>query len=73
LSSYQRKYSGERYPREEEQQRSIRTDRYRYAPQEAVTQKHYLRQHPQGGPPGQQKKRDDRGAGNRDERGQGHR
>jgi hypothetical protein len=61
LPSYQRKYSGKNYPRELEQQRSIRTERYRYEPREAVTQKHYQREHPQGGAPGQQKKRDERG------------
>jgi len=71
LPSYQRKYSGERYPREQEQQRNIRTERYRYEPREAVTQKHYQRQHPQGSAPGQQKKRDDRGEGKRDDHGQG--
>jgi hypothetical protein len=56
LPSYQKKYSGERYPQEWNQQREIRSERYRYEPREPVTQKHYQMQHPQGGPPGQQKK-----------------
>lgn len=63
--SYQKKYSGERYPREAEKQRSIRTERYRYEPREAVTQKYYQKQHPQGGAPGQQKKSEERGQGHR--------
>lgn len=41
LPSYQKKYSGDRYPREHEQQREIRSERYRYEPREAVTKKHY--------------------------------
>ena len=49
LPSYQRKYSGERYPQELEKQREIRTERYRYQPREAVTQKHYERQGKQTG------------------------
>ena len=50
LPSYQRNYSGERYPRTIDQQHSIRTERYRYQPREAVTQQHYQRDRHQGGP-----------------------
>ena len=57
LPSYQRKYSGERYPREPERQQSIRSERYRYQPREPVTQQHYERQRGQKGP-------QDRGRGN---------
>ncbi|OGU24461.1 MAG: hypothetical protein A2580_11280 [Hydrogenophilales bacterium RIFOXYD1_FULL_62_11] len=67
LPSYQRNYSGERYPRAVEQQRSIRTERYRYQPREAVTQQHYQKNRSQGGP-------QDRGPGNKnDNRGPDHR
>ncbi|BDG02860.1 hypothetical protein [Anaeromyxobacter oryzae] len=41
LPVYQRSYAGDRYPREVEQQRSIRAERYRYQPSEPVTRQHY--------------------------------
>ncbi|MFZ3087764.1 MAG: hypothetical protein WA123_06835 [Methylotenera sp.] len=41
LPGYQQQYSGDRYPREVEQQRSIRTENYRYQPREAVTQERF--------------------------------
>jgi hypothetical protein len=41
LPVYQRQYSGERYPRAVEQQHSIRSEKYRYQPREAVTQQHF--------------------------------
>ncbi len=67
LPSYQRNYSGDRYPREPERQQTIRTERYRYQPREPVTQQHYQRQQKQNDP-------QDRGRGNqRDERGQDRR
>ena len=72
LPSYQRKYSGERYPREPEQQHTIRSDKYRYQPREPVTQQHYKQQHRQAGP--QDKGRENNGReSNREERGQDHR
>jgi len=58
LPSYQKQYSGARYPQEPARQSAIRTERYRYQPREAVTQQHYQRQHPQGGAPGQMKKQE---------------
>ncbi|OGB04147.1 MAG: hypothetical protein A3E79_14655 [Burkholderiales bacterium RIFCSPHIGHO2_12_FULL_61_11] len=41
LPLYQRRYSGERYPRAPEQQNSIRSGNYRYQPREPVTQQHF--------------------------------
>ena len=41
LPIYQRQYSGDRYPRAVEEQHSIRSDHYRYRPQEAATQRHF--------------------------------
>jgi hypothetical protein len=62
LPTYQRHYSGDRYPREPERQQTIRTERYRYQPREPVTQQHYQRHGNQNAPQG-------RGQGNRN---QGH-
>jgi hypothetical protein len=67
LPSYQRKYSGDRYPREREQQNTIRSERYHYQPRESVTQKHYQMQRERGGSQG--KGRDDK----HDDRGHDHR
>ncbi len=41
LPRYQRKYSGERYPRAEEQRRELESSNYRYRPREAETRQHY--------------------------------
>lgn len=41
LPDYQRRYSGERYPRTPEQQRSIQADRYRHEPRDPVTQQYW--------------------------------
>ncbi len=41
LPAYQRSYVGNRYPRDAEQQRSIRATRYGYQPRETVTRQHY--------------------------------
>ena len=49
LPSYQRKYSGDRYPRAPEQQHSIRSEKYRYQPREPVTQQYYQQQGHLGG------------------------
>jgi len=64
LPSYQRKYSGDRYPREMQQQHEIRSERYRYQPRESVT-KEYYQDRRQGGSQGQgrEKQHDDRGRG----------
>lgn len=63
LPDYQRQYSGNRYPRAIEQQRSIQTENYRYQPHETVTQQHFQppgrpsssRTEPQGRPPVEQR------------------
>lgn len=65
LPSYQRQYSGERYPRAEEQQRSIRSDKYRYQPREDVSKKHFQRQ---SGPQDKGRKDDDEGRRDQDRR-----
>ncbi|MHB1091420.1 hypothetical protein [Thiobacillus sp.] len=41
LPTYQRNYSGDRYPRAIEQQRTIRSENYRYQPREPVTQQYF--------------------------------
>lgn len=41
LPSYQRKYTGDRYPGAREQQQVIRAENYRYKPREAVTRQHF--------------------------------
>jgi hypothetical protein len=41
LPTYQRSYSGSRYPSAEEQQRSIRAEKYRYQPKDEVAQQHF--------------------------------
>jgi len=50
LPSYQRQYSGDRYPRAREQQYSIRREHYRYQPRDPVSQQHYQMQRRQPGP-----------------------
>ena len=41
LPTYQRNYSGDRYPRAVEQQHSIQSEKYRYQPREPVTQQYF--------------------------------
>ena len=54
LPSYQRNYSGERYPRAEQQQHELRSKNYRYQPREEVTRQHYQQQRQQQRQPQQQ-------------------
>jgi hypothetical protein len=49
LPTYQRQYSGDRYPRAPDQQVAIRSQNYRYQPHEAVTQQHFAPQGHLGG------------------------
>jgi hypothetical protein len=49
LPVYQRQYSGNRYPRVEQQQ-VLQTQNYRYQPQDAVVQQHYQAQRVQSAP-----------------------
>jgi hypothetical protein len=44
LPTYQRQYSGNKYPRAEQQQQALRSQNYRYQPHEAVVQQHYQAQ-----------------------------
>jgi hypothetical protein len=62
LPSYQRQYSGDRYPRQVQQQYELQQQQYRYQPRDPVVQQHY--QQP-GKSQGQGK---DQGGG----KGQGH-
>jgi hypothetical protein len=41
LPVYQRQYSGDRYPRQLEQQNTLRTQQYRYQPRDKVVQQHF--------------------------------
>ena len=50
LPSYQKHYSGDRYPGEFERQREIRTERYRYQPREEFTRRYEERRSPGEGP-----------------------
>ena len=49
LPVYQRQYSGDRYPRVEQQQ-ALRTQNYRYQPRDAVIRRHYQEQAVQTAP-----------------------
>ncbi len=49
LPSYQRQYSGNRYPRAEQQQ-TLQSQHYRYQPRDAVVQQHYQAQRVQSAP-----------------------
>src|ERR1039457_6839122 len=49
LPVYQRQYSGDRYPRVEQQQ-ALRTQNYRYQPRDAVVRQHYQEQAVQRAP-----------------------
>ena len=66
---YQRQYSGERYPRVEQQQQEVRSRNYRYTPRDPVVRQHYQGQAAQRAPapqgPGQ-------GQGQKQGQGQGH-
>lgn len=72
LPSYQRRFSGDSYPREPEIQHSIQSKKYRYQPREPVTQQHYQQQRRQTGP--QDRGQENRGRKDkREERGQDRR
>ena len=63
LPAYQRQYSGNRYPRAEQQQ-VLQGQHYRYQPQDAVVQQHYQEQRVRGAaaaPQGKPQARQDRG------------
>jgi hypothetical protein len=50
LPAYQRQYSGDRYPRQVEQQREVQQQHYRYQPRDPVVRQHYQEQAEQGAP-----------------------
>lgn len=65
LPAYQRRYSGDRYPRQVERQRELRQQHYRYQPREPVVRQHYQGRYqapppPQSGPREQREFRDQR-------------
>jgi len=53
LPTYQKQYSGERYPREVAQQRELQQEKYRYQPRDPKVQENYKQQVEQA--PGQQR------------------
>ncbi len=81
LPVYQRQYAGDRYPSAAEQQRSIRSEHYRYQPREAVARQHFQQpqmQHPPNAPQtgGREHKAAQQGQGREhknEERGSDHR
>ncbi len=52
LPVYQRQYSGDRYPRLE-QQHALHSQQYRYEPRDTVARQHYREQAARSAPPGQ--------------------
>lgn len=54
LPTYQRHYSGKRYPRDQQRQRTIEMRQYRFQPQEPTTQRYY-QQRRQFGQPGMER------------------
>ena len=55
LPSYQRQYTGDRYPHQVEQQQQLRNQNYRYQPRDSVVRQHYQEQPAQRAPaPSQQ-------------------
>jgi hypothetical protein len=64
LPRYQQRYSGERYP-QQEQQPSIQSQHYRYQPHDKVARQHFQEQgqRPQHGPRNEREKGEDRGQG----------
>ncbi|MDE2400724.1 MAG: hypothetical protein KGL90_03570 [Burkholderiales bacterium] len=70
LPIYQQHYSGERYPREPQNQQSIRSQHYHYQPHEAVIQQHFQQQQSSpGGSRAESHRHDDEGAKRKGERG----
>jgi hypothetical protein len=50
LPVYQRQYSGDRYPRQVEQQHALRSQQYRYQPRDTVVRQHFQQQREQRAP-----------------------
>ncbi len=60
LPLYQRQYSGERYPRQVEEQNAIRSQHYRYQPRDKAVREHFRQQLEQGAPAPAQRERRER-------------
>lgn len=80
LPAYQRRYSGDRYPREVQQQQTLHNQNYRYQPSDAVVRQHYQEQErqriappqrQQGGPADRRQENSPQGRGASQEPGQG--
>jgi hypothetical protein len=56
LPVYQRQYSGDRYPRQVEQQQELHQQNYRYQPRDPVVRQHYQEQAVQRAPAQQEKR-----------------
>jgi hypothetical protein len=56
LPAYQRRYTGERYPQQVEQQQMLRNRNYRYQPRDPVVRQHYQGEGPQRGPQQQEQR-----------------
>ena len=50
LPVYQRQYAGDRYPRQVEQQHTLRSEHYRYQPRDTIVRKHFQQQGAYGAP-----------------------
>jgi len=55
LPAYQRQYSGDRYPRQVEQQHELQKQNYRYQPRDPIVRQHYQEQAVQRAPAQQEK------------------
>lgn len=56
LPAYQRKYSGDRYPRQVEQQQELHQQNYRYQPRDPVVRQHYQERAAQRSPAQQERR-----------------
>lgn len=66
LPTYQRQYSGDRYPRQVEQQQELRQQNYRYQPHDPVVRKQYQEQSVPRAPAQQEKSQQERQRGPED-------
>jgi len=74
LPTYQRRYSGDRYPQQLEQQQALRSQRYKYQPRDEVVRQHYQQRAPDQGrsqPPQGGRSSPDAGRGQGQGQGQG--
>ena len=57
--SYQRHYSGDRYPRQVEQQNTVRSQRYRYQPRDKAVRQHFQQVERRAPAPAQRERREE--------------